>query len=86
MLAAGLDPPRKILCHSHWTIDNVKMSKSLGNVVDPFQVQSRYGSEALRYFLLREGVPHSDGSEFFMYIIFVSGYCEVLYYNLTFRL
>ena len=61
-MANGLEPPRKILCHSHWTIDNVKMSKSLGNVVDPFKLKEGLGSEAVRYFLLSQGVPHSDGS------------------------
>ena len=62
LMANGLEPPRKILCHSHWTIDNVKMSKSLGNVVDPFKLKEGLGSEAVRYFLLSQGVPHSDGS------------------------
>ncbi|KAK2183237.1 hypothetical protein NP493_319g04005 [Ridgeia piscesae] len=61
LMAAGLEPPRKILCHSHWTIDGVKMSKSRGNVVDPFDRLQKYSSDAVRYFLLREGVPHSDG-------------------------
>jgi len=61
LLAAGLELPRKILCHSHWTVNNVKMSKSLGNVIDPFVLKNKYG-EGVRYFLLREGVPHSDGN------------------------
>lgn len=62
LIGAGLEPPHKILCHSHWTVDNVKMSKSLGNMVDPFSLAKSYGVEAVRYFLLREGVPHSDGN------------------------
>lgn len=62
LMAAGLDPPRKLFCHSHWLIENVKMSKSLGNVVDPMQVQAKYSPEVFRYYLLREGVPHADGN------------------------
>ena len=52
---------------SNLTLDEFlyfQMSKSKGNVVDPFDRISRYSSDGLRYFLLREGVPHSDGSKF----------------------
>ena len=46
------------------------MSKSLGNVVDPMVVQKKYSAEVFRYYLLREGVPHSDGSKiFFQYML-----------------
>lgn len=66
-MAAGLEPPRSILCHSHWTVDNEKMSKSKGNVVCPFERANTYTIDGLRYFLLREGVAHSDGSKIFIY-------------------
>lgn len=49
--------------HSHWTVDGQKMSKSKHNVVDPVRAAHDYTMEGLRYFLLREGVAHSDGSE-----------------------
>ncbi|KYB25592.1 Methionine--tRNA ligase, mitochondrial-like Protein [Tribolium castaneum] len=62
LIAAGLDPPLSILCHSHWTVDGEKMSKSKNNVVCPFQRSEIYSSDGLRYFLLREGVAHSDGN------------------------
>lgn len=62
LMAAGLDPPNKLLCHSHWTIEGEKMSKSKGNVVCPKDRVERYTSDGLRYFLLREGTPHSDSS------------------------
>ncbi|OQV25943.1 Methionine--tRNA ligase, mitochondrial [Hypsibius exemplaris] len=62
LMGLGLDPPRKILCHSHWIVDHRKMSKSIGNVVDPFDRVKRYTTDGLRYFLLREGVPHSDSN------------------------
>ncbi|EAT44749.1 AAEL003913-PA [Aedes aegypti] len=62
LIAAGLEPPRKLLVHSHWTVDGEKMSKSKGNVVDPNERASLYTHEGIRYFLLREGVAHSDGN------------------------
>ncbi|XP_060528596.1 methionine--tRNA ligase, mitochondrial isoform X2 [Cylas formicarius] len=62
LIAAGLEPPRSILCHSHWTVDGEKMSKSKGNVVDPFQRSEVYTSDGLRYFLLREGVSSNDSN------------------------
>lgn len=63
LLAAGLEPPHQLYVHSHWTVDGQKMSKSRHNVVDPVQAAQQYTMEGLRYFLLREGVAHSDGSE-----------------------
>uniref|UniRef100_A0A182T4K1 Methionine--tRNA ligase, mitochondrial n=1 Tax=Anopheles maculatus TaxID=74869 RepID=A0A182T4K1_9DIPT len=62
LLAAKLEPPRQLLVHSHWTVDNQKMSKSKQNVVDPNECAELYTHEGLRYFLLREGVAHSDGN------------------------
>uniref|UniRef100_A0A2M4AL39 Methionine--tRNA ligase, mitochondrial n=1 Tax=Anopheles triannulatus TaxID=58253 RepID=A0A2M4AL39_9DIPT len=62
LLAAKLEPPRQLLVHSHWTVDNQKMSKSKFNVVDPAERAELYTHEGLRYFLLREGVAHSDGN------------------------
>lgn len=62
LLASGLPLPGEILCHSHWLADNVKMSKSKGNVMDPWKAMSDFSVDGFRYFLLREGVPHSDGN------------------------
>lgn len=64
LIAAGLEPPHQLLVHSHWTVDGQKMSKSKQNVVDPMERASIYTIEGIRYFLLREGVQHSDGSKF----------------------
>lgn len=63
LLAVGLELPKTIFCHSHWTVDDKKMSKSKGNVVCPFDRAKIYTTDGLRYFLLREGVAHNDGSE-----------------------
>uniref|UniRef100_A0A2M3ZIF8 Methionine--tRNA ligase, mitochondrial n=1 Tax=Anopheles braziliensis TaxID=58242 RepID=A0A2M3ZIF8_9DIPT len=62
LLAAKLEPPRQLLVHSHWTVDGQKMSKSKFNVVNPAERTELYTHEGLRYFLLREGVAHSDGN------------------------
>ena len=62
LMCLELELPHKLLVHSHWTVENVKMSKSIGNVVDPNTLLEKYSSDGLRYFLLREGVPHSDGN------------------------
>ncbi|KAL8376275.1 hypothetical protein RB595_007394 [Gaeumannomyces hyphopodioides] len=52
LMAAGLPLPRKVLTHGHWTLGNRKMSKSVGNVVNPFLAMDRFGVDAVRYFLL----------------------------------
>lgn len=61
LMAAGLPPPTRVVAHSHWTVNKVKMSKSLGNVVDPLQLLDTYSVDAIRYFLLREGGMADDG-------------------------
>lgn len=60
LLGAGLPLPRVIHVHSHWTVGGRKMSKSLGNVVDPLQHSQMFTNDGMRYFLLRQGVPDTD--------------------------
>lgn len=67
-----MEPPQQLLVHSHWTVDGQKMSKSKFNVVDPMDVCDTYTMEGLRYFLLREGVAHNDGSKYSLYTSFNS--------------
>ncbi len=62
LMAAGLEPPHRLFVHSHWTVNDEKMSKSKNNVVDPFEKVKSYSAVGFRYFLLKEGVPHSDGN------------------------
>ncbi|XP_018400192.1 PREDICTED: methionine--tRNA ligase, mitochondrial-like [Cyphomyrmex costatus] len=62
LIAAGLEPPKTLLCHAHWTIDHRKMSKSKGNVISPFEAANSYSEEGLRYFILREAVPQNDAN------------------------
>jgi methionyl-tRNA synthetase len=61
LLSAGVPPPTHVVVHGFLTIDGEKMSKSLGNVIDPIDVVQQYGSDAVRYYLLREVSPHGDG-------------------------
>jgi methionyl-tRNA synthetase len=62
LMAAELEVPRRVYVHGYLLMDDQKMSKSLGNVIDPFQVIDMYGVDALRFFLLREVSFGQDGS------------------------
>jgi methionyl-tRNA synthetase len=63
LLALGINVPVSVIAHGWWTVDGEKMSKSKGNVVDPFKMAERYGADAFRYFLLRE-VPFGNDGDF----------------------
>tara|TARA_Y100000310_G_scaffold340790_1_gene437759 strand:- start:443 stop:1891 length:1449 start_codon:yes stop_codon:yes gene_type:complete len=63
LLSLGLDLPRTIFVHGFISVDGQKMSKSLGNVVDPFELVEKYGTDAVRYYLLRE-IPSSEDGDF----------------------
>jgi methionyl-tRNA synthetase len=54
LMAAELPLYRRLCVHGYWQMDRDKMSKSLGNVVRPLDMQARYGMDAFRYYLLRE--------------------------------
>ena len=61
LLATGLKLPKKIFVHGFFTINGQKMSKTLGNIIDPVYLVDKYGADAVRYFLLREISFGSDG-------------------------
>ncbi|MFZ3077824.1 MAG: methionine--tRNA ligase [Candidatus Aenigmatarchaeota archaeon] len=63
LLSAKLPLPKKIFVHGFVTSGGQKMSKSIGNVVDPFEMIKLYGAESLRYFLLRE-IPSGEDGDF----------------------
>jgi methionyl-tRNA synthetase len=63
LLAAGLEPPKRVFAHGWWTNEGQKISKSLGNVIDPVHLIETYGLDQTRYFLLRE-VPFGNDGDF----------------------
>jgi methionyl-tRNA synthetase len=62
LLAAGLELPRHLFIHGYLLMDEHKMSKSLGNVLDPFEIIERFGTDALRYYCFREVSFGLDGN------------------------
>jgi methionyl-tRNA synthetase len=62
LMAAEIEVPERIFIHGYLLMDEHKMSKSLGNVIDPARVIDLYGADALRYYLLREVNLGQDGS------------------------
>ena len=62
LLSAGLPLPESIFVHGYVTVEGQKMSKSLGNVVNPLPLIKEYGADRLRYYLLREIPPFDDGN------------------------
>ena len=63
LLSAGLKPPSIVYVHGYLTIDDEKISKSLGNTIDPFGMIEKYGVDVIRYFLLRE-IPSDEDGDF----------------------
>lgn len=63
LLAAGLEAPKRVFAHGWWTNEGQKISKSLGNVIDPYELLQTYGLDQTRYFLMRE-VPFGNDGDF----------------------
>jgi methionyl-tRNA synthetase len=72
LLSAGVPVPRQILGHGWVTFKGEKLSKSLGNIVDPLEVTAAYGSDPLRYYLLKEVPLDRDGD--FTWDLFIERY------------
>ena len=62
LMAAGLPVPKRVTSNGWWTVDGEKMSKSLGNVIEPRQLVAAFGLDQVRYFLLREKPFGGDGT------------------------
>ncbi|HEC93453.1 MAG TPA: methionine--tRNA ligase, partial [Candidatus Atribacteria bacterium] len=62
LMAAGIEPPKMVFAHGWWTIEGEKMSKSKGNVVDPYEMAKEFGADVFRYFLMREVSFGQDGN------------------------
>jgi methionyl-tRNA synthetase len=63
LMAAGVAPQKRVFAHGWWTAEGQKMSKSLGNVLDPHELIAKYGLDPLRYFVLRE-LPFGQDGDF----------------------
>ncbi len=63
LMGAGLEPPKRVFAHGWWTNEGQKISKSLGNIIDPYEIVETYGLDQIRYFLLRE-VPFGNDGDF----------------------
>ncbi|MGV3651152.1 MAG: methionine--tRNA ligase [Devosia sp.] len=61
LMSAGLEVPHRVFAHGFLTVDGQKMSKSLGNVIDPFALVEEFGADPVRYFFLREVSFGQDG-------------------------
>jgi methionyl-tRNA synthetase len=62
LMGVGLPVPRRILAHGWWVVGDTKMSKSLGNVIDPLALRDEFGTDAVRWYLLREMPTGGDAS------------------------
>ena len=62
LMAAGLPLPKRVSSHGWWVVDGEKMSKSLGNVIEPRKMAETYGLDQIRFFLMREKPFGNDGS------------------------
>jgi len=63
LMAAGLPLPKRVFAHGWWTNEGEKISKSLGNVIDPNELATEFGLDQTRYFLMRE-VPFGNDGDF----------------------
>jgi methionyl-tRNA synthetase len=61
LMAAGIEPPKRMFIHGYLLMEGHKMSKSLGNVLDPDEVIAKFGADALRYYCFREVSFGQDG-------------------------
>jgi methionyl-tRNA synthetase len=61
LMSAGLPLPRRVIAHGFLTVEGQKMSKSLGNVLDPFPLVEEFGVDPVRYYFLREVSFGQDG-------------------------
>ncbi|MCJ1255002.1 methionyl-tRNA synthetase [Lignoscripta atroalba] len=69
LMALDLPLPRQVLTHAHWTLGREKMSKSTGNVVNPFFALDRFGVDTMRYYLAHDGGIRDDADYENSYII-----------------
>ncbi len=62
LMAANIELPKTIIAHGWWTNDGQKISKSVGNVIDPIKLMDEFGVDQVRYFLMKEMIFGNDGN------------------------
>jgi methionyl-tRNA synthetase len=63
LMGADIAPPKRVFAHGWWTNEGQKISKSVGNIIDPIAIVEKYGLDQVRYFMLRE-VPFGNDGDF----------------------
>ena len=63
LMGAGIDVPKRVFAHGWWTNEGQKISKSVGNIIDPNEIVDTYGLDQVRYFLMKE-VPFGNDGDF----------------------
>lgn len=61
LMSAKLELPKELFIHGYFTVNGQKMSKTLGNVIDPVEIINKYGADSLRYYFLAKFSPFTDG-------------------------
>jgi methionyl-tRNA synthetase len=61
LMSANLQLPKELFVHGYFTVNGQKMSKTLGNVIDPVEIINKYGADSLRYYFLAKFNPFTDG-------------------------
>ncbi|KAJ9143715.1 Methionyl-tRNA synthetase [Pleurostoma richardsiae] len=69
LLALDIPPPRRLLSHAHWTLGGKKMSKSTGNVVNPYFALDRWGVDTMRFYMIHDGGISDDSDYGNIYIV-----------------
>ena len=69
LMALNLSLPKRFLTHAHWTMNKAKMSKSAGNVVNPFYAIDRFGVDVIRYYMAHDGGIRDDADYENFYIV-----------------
>ena len=62
LFSVGIQPPKRVFVHGWFLVDNQKISKSLGNAIDPIEISKKYSVDAIRYYLLKETAFGTDGN------------------------
>ena len=84
-MMSDINLPKKIVCHNWWISKGNKMSKSLGNIIDPKEIILNYGSIPLRLYLLKENLLHADHEFLLIDVIntynnfFINKFCNLIH-------